>query len=404
MDYETQRMTGWGAADTFFQGAVDFEHISSDPGYAVHPLDRKRVRRIWAEQDARGEDRSAEYRLNRDDKLVWVLQSSRLTHGSGAAPRRTLGVMQNITARKVAELAAEEASAAKSQFLATMSHEIRTPLNGVLGMAQAMAAGDLGVEQRERLDIVRQSGETLLSILNDILDFSKIEAGKLELEVIPFDLAQVAQSAIAPFMPLAQSKGVTLTCDVEAARGVYRGDPTRLRQILYNLISNALKFTASGEVRLTGRRRGDVLELSVSDTGIGIPADKLGALFESFSQVDASTARRFGGTGLGLAICRRLTEMMGGRIDVESEHGRGSTFTALVPLPRIGDETPVALQQSGPAEAEGPGALKVLAAEDNEVNRLVLKTLLEQIGVSPHLVGNGWEAVTAWDSGEWDLI
>ncbi|HEY3796873.1 MAG TPA: ATP-binding protein [Caulobacteraceae bacterium] len=403
MDYEAENITAWGAADTFNEGAVGYAEFAADIGYTIHPADRERVLATWAAQDARGDDHRAEYRLKRDDdKLVWVQGSARYTYGADGQPTRMLGVLQNITDRKVAELDAEAANAAKSLFLATMSHEIRTPLNGVLGMAQAMAAGELTGEQRERLDVVRQSGETLLGILGDILDFSKIEAGKLDLETIDFDLEPVVRSALAPFTALAEAKGVTLDLDLNDAAGVYAGDPTRLRQILYNLTSNALKFTAAGEVRLSARRQGDQLELSVADTGIGIPDDKLAGLFDSFSQVDASTTRRFGGTGLGLAICRRLAELMGGRIAVASEPGQGSLFMVTLPLPWRGAAMPAAAPAT--AAAADVGALRVLAAEDNEVNRLVLKTLLHQVGVDPCLVENGEAALAAWRDGDWDLV
>ncbi|THD65244.1 MAG: hybrid sensor histidine kinase/response regulator, partial [Phenylobacterium sp.] len=208
------------------------------------------------------------------------------------------------------ELAAESANAAKSTFLATMSHEIRTPLNGVLGMAQAMAGDALTERQRDRLSVIHRSGESLLAILNDVLDLSKIEAGKLELEQLEFELADVARGAYSAFTALANKKGLSFALDIEAARGRYLGDPTRLRQILYNLISNALKFTEQGEIRVTARRDGETLELSVKDTGVGIPPESLSKLFAKFDQLDSSTTRRFGGTGLGLAICRELAQLM----------------------------------------------------------------------------------------------
>ena len=319
MDYETRGMWAAGAADTFFQGALSFDDLAyGDRLATIHPDDRERVAALWDEQDARGENHHAEYRLNRPDRLVWASSTVRLTRDPDGEPRRSLGVMQNITDRKLAELALAEANAAKSTFLATMSHEIRTPLNGVLGMTQAMEAGDLDAEQRARLKIIRQSGEALLTILNDFLDLSKIEAGKLELEEIEFDLEAVAESALAPFSAIAEAKGVTLRLDVAAAHGVYLGDPTRIRQILYNLTSNALKFTQQGEIGLSVAPTSVGLQVRVSDTGIGIPADKLATLFDSFTQVDASTARKFGGTGLGLSICRRLAHLMGGTIVVES--------------------------------------------------------------------------------------
>jgi signal transduction histidine kinase/ActR/RegA family two-component response regulator len=304
-------------------------------------------------------------------------------------------------------LAAEAANAAKSTFLATMSHEIRTPLNGVLGMAQAMAGDELSERQRDRLSVIHRSGEALLAILNDVLDLSKIEAGKLELEQVEFELAEVARGAYSAFTALANKKGLSFALDIERARGRYLGDPTRLRQILYNLISNALKFTEQGEIRVTAVRNGEMLELSVRDTGVGIARENLEKLFAKFDQLDSSTTRRFGGTGLGLAICRELAHLMKGEITVESELGLGSKFILRVPLERVGDEKPIASMAEARAGADGEApdmALRVLAAEDNTVNQLVLKTLLHQMGVDPTVVDNGEQAVKAWEDGEWDVI
>jgi signal transduction histidine kinase/CheY-like chemotaxis protein len=302
-------------------------------------------------------------------------------------------------------LAAEAANAAKSTFLATMSHEIRTPLNGVLGMAQAMAGDELSERQRDRLSVVHRSGEALLAILNDVLDLSKIEAGKLELECVEFELAEVARGAYSAFTALANKKGLSFALDIERARGRYMGDPTRLRQILYNLISNALKFTEQGEIRVTALRNGDTLELSVRDTGVGIARENLEKLFAKFDQLDSSTTRRFGGTGLGLAICRELAHLMKGEISVESELGLGSKFTLRAPIERVGDERPIATMAEARAGTETAEiALRVLAAEDNTVNQLVLKTLLHQMGVDPMVVENGEQAVKAWEEGDWDVI
>jgi signal transduction histidine kinase/ActR/RegA family two-component response regulator len=306
------------------------------------------------------------------------------------------------------EAAAEEANRAKSTFLATMSHEIRTPLNGVLGMAQALAADDLSPAQRERVAVIRASGEALLAILNDVLDLAKIEAGKLELEETEFDLGEVARGAHSAFTALANKKGLSFALAIEeGAKGVYLGDPTRLRQILYNLISNALKFTEAGEIRVSASRRDGALRLCVSDTGMGIPPERLSGLFTKFVQVDASTTRRFGGTGLGLAICRQLAELMGGDIEAESELGRGSRFIVTLRLPRVGEaraatNAPIAAAQSD--EAAPALALRVLAAEDNSVNQLVLKTLLHQIGVEPVVVDDGVQALEAWETSHWDVI
>jgi signal transduction histidine kinase/CheY-like chemotaxis protein len=306
------------------------------------------------------------------------------------------------------EAAAVAANQAKSAFLATISHEIRTPLNGVLGMAQVMEADELSKVQRERLEVIRHSGQTLLAILNDVLDFSKIEAGKLTLEDCDFDLAEIASGAVGVFVAMAESRGVSFSLTIEEeARGWYRGDPTRVRQILYNLVSNALKFTQEGGVVVTLGSGPKGLRISVEDTGVGIAPEALERLFEKFVQADAATTRRFGGTGLGLAICRELAQMMGGQISAQSEVGKGSVFTVELPLARATapqkDERPVQTRdQPGPSQATS--SLKVLAAEDNEVNRLVLKTLLSQAGLAPTLVGDGRQALEAWRREPWDLI
>jgi len=302
---------------------------------------------------------------------------------------------------RAAQERAEAASAAKSTFLATMSHEIRTPLNGVLGMAQAMAADGLPEAQKERLGVIRQSGEALLAILNDILDLSKIEAGKLDLELVEFDFADIASSAHATFSALASKKGVDFALDIAAAHGRYLGDPARLRQILNNLISNALKFTETGEIRLSARHADGVLSIAVTDTGIGIAADKRDKLFTKFDQLESSTTRRFGGTGLGLSISQELAQLMGGAIGVESELGRGSCFTLELPLARLGDGRVEAVHAEEDREVV---SLRVLAAEDNPVNQLVLKTLLHQMGVDVVVVENGQLVVEAWEAGDWDVI
>ena len=301
--------------------------------------------------------------------------------------------------------AAEAANRAKSAFLAMMSHEIRTPLNGVLGMAQAMASDPLSDQQRARLDVVRQSGEALLAILNDVLDLSKIEAGKLSLEAIDFDLGEIMQGAHSAFTALANKKGLSFSLDISGAEGVYRGDPTRVRQILYNLISNALKFTETGEIKVWAEPGHDGLKLAVSDTGVGIDPDKLASLFTKFTQADASTTRKFGGTGLGLSICRELAEMMGGGIEARSAPGEGATFFVTLQVHKVAEAAPAHTPRvAEEAVAEDFDALRVLVAEDNPVNQLVIKTLLHQAGIDPVVVSNGELAVEAWDRGRWDVV
>ena len=321
------------------------------------------------------------------------------------------GVRAGVAGRAAelaAKQAAEAANTAKSEFLAVMSHEIRTPLNGVLGMAQVMASDPLSKLQRERLEVISRSGATLLAILNDMLDLSKIEAGKLELEDGAFDVEDLALGALGAFTAVAQSKGVSFSLAITpAACGLYRGDSVRVRQILYNLVSNAVKFTEAGEVRVSIDRTDAGVQLAVRDTGVGIAADRIDQLFQKFVQAEASTTRRFGGTGLGLSICAQLCKAMGGEITVDSFLGEGSTFTARLPLERLGDaaEGPHAPPAAPAAPSvEGLSGLRVLAAEDNPTNQLVLKTILAQLGVWPVIVGDGEAAVEAWARDEWDLI
>jgi signal transduction histidine kinase/AmiR/NasT family two-component response regulator len=302
--------------------------------------------------------------------------------------------------------AANAANTLKSQFLANMSHEIRTPLNGVLAMAEVMSMGEMDDVQRERLEVIRQSGGLLLAVLNDVLDLSKIEAGKLTLLVNDFDL----ESAIAParesFAVQAQKKGLDFKLEVEpSAQGAWRGDADRLGQIVGNLLSNALKFTQGGEVAASFGLNPDngALRLTVRDTGLGIAAEKQATLFEKFVQADNSATRRFGGTGLGLAICRELTQMMGGAIWVDSREGKGSTFTVELPLERglAVEPVPAPAPQSDDAEE---GALRLLAAEDNPTNQQVLAAVMGSLGLEIDIVADGRLAFEAWRDGAYDLI
>ncbi|WP_300576856.1 ATP-binding protein [Phenylobacterium sp.] len=318
---------------------------------------------------------------------------------------------------------ANAANVLKSQFLANMSHEIRTPLNGVLAMADVMAMDRLPAKQRGRLDVIRQSGGLLLTVINDVLDISKIEAGKLTLVEEDFDLETLAANARASYGVMAQARGLDFVVEIDpAAEGAWRGDANRIRQILGNLLSNAVKFTLTGAVaaRFTADPQGGLL-LEVSDTGVGVPAGKLPQLFEKFTQADSTATRRFGGTGLGLAICRELAQMMGGQITAESREGEGSVFRVRLPLARGQAAAPAPMIPSrapdlaaSPASQSDKGAapdaeeagrpLRLLAAEDNVTNQQVLAAVMASLGVEVEIVADGAAAVDAWANGDYDLI
>ncbi|WP_296596277.1 ATP-binding protein [Phenylobacterium sp.] len=417
VDYVRRELFKVGAEDTFFDPPKTYDDLHKDIWTTVDPRDRPRVVAAWEEHTRSGAPYRPQHRMARaDGREVWAEGTAKLVVNDDGKPIRLVGALRNITKQKAAEQAlvqakeeAEAANQAKSAFLATMSHEIRTPLNGVLGMAQAMAADDaLSPVQRERIEVIRQSGESLLTILNDVLDLSKIEAGKLDLETAQFDIDEVAKTVHATFQAIAETKGLAFEFSVDkAARGVYEGDQVRVRQILWNLVSNALKFTEKGGVKVRIGRQDEALSLTVFDSGIGMTAFQLAGLFRKFAQADASTTRKFGGTGLGLAICRELAEAMGGSVSATSAPGMGSTFTAVLPLKRVAASAPKQ-KASRKARAKAKPAdtrpVRVLAAEDNAMNQLVLKTLLGQIGIDPVMVADGREALEAWEREPWDVI
>jgi len=280
-----------------------------------------------------------------------------------------------------------------------MGHELRTPLNGVLGMVQALVGDALTEAQSERVKIIRQSSETLLAILGDLLDLTQIEAGAVAPEDVEFDLDELLRGLRGTHRLAAEAKGVAFCCEiVEAARGQYRGDSTRIRRIIHNLLDNAVKFTERGEVRLTVDETGGRLVFEVADTGIGIAEEHFQRLFEPFFQVDATLNRKHGGAGVGLAVSRQLTGLLGGCIEVTSRPGEGSTFSVSLPLERV-----EVIETEG-NEPVADAALRVLVAEDNPVNQMVLRTLLAAVGVEPVLVDDGEAAVIAWAAQAWDIV
>ena len=404
----------------------------------IHPDDFKRIAEAFQRLFAEDQRFDVEYRVQRKDgEWIWVHDRAYRTYEKNGV-RYADGVSSDITERKRAEEemrkakeAAEAANLAKSQFLANMSHEIRTPMNGVIGVAGLLLDTELTPEQRQYAGIVRTSGEALLKVINDILDFSKIEARKLMLETADFDLRTVLEDAVAVLAIKASEKGLALTFQLEPGTpALLQGDPGRLRQVLVNLLGNAVKFTTRGkvavEVQLENARGEEeeectmTLRFTISDTGIGFPQDRASALFEPFVQADGSSTRRYGGTGLGLTISKQLVEMMGGRIGVDSIEGKGSTFwftaafktqpekrspsTALTSAKGSLVAAPSKRDVQSLAAVRTSRQARILLAEDNVTNQVVAGAMLKKLGYRTHLVANGVEVLQALSEADYDLI
>jgi signal transduction histidine kinase/DNA-binding response OmpR family regulator len=392
----------------------------------IHPEDAPRVaaelRRLLRGETSRA---SGEYRFRAHDEWIW-LETHAMVAEKDKQGRviRVQGTNANVTARKLIEEKAEQARAlteqasrAKSEFLANMSHEVRTPLNAIMGLNQLLLGTALTTEQRQWLQLMDDSSRSLLNLLNDVLDLSRIEAGKLQLELVNFPLRPMLENTISTYLDQARAKAVQLTMTLPPKLPAQMtGDPFRIRQVLTNLLSNALKFTpTNGKVSLeadvvASDKGGPALVIRVIDTGIGIAATQQKDIFDSFNQADPSTARQYGGSGLGLAICSKLVTKMGGSIALESSLGSGSTFEVQLPLSKAlpGPGTSPAKIQLSAAELASMRKelqkLRVIVAEDNAVNELLIRKLLEGVGCEVRLARDGAEAFRLWEEWAADLI
>ncbi len=422
MGHKDRRLHTMGAVSTIYGEPRSYKSVANDLFADVHPDDQPQVRAAWAEHMNTGQRFRSEHRVHRSDgSQIWVASVADTLRDAQGEPDRVIGILMNITDRKLAEITeaqaretAEAANRAKSEFLANMSHEIRTPLNGVMGVAGALARTELGAEQGQMVALIESSAHTLERLLTDLLDLSRIESGRAELKLETFNLGDVIDSVSALFEPRAKEKGVAFERSVAPdARGHFNGDVARLKQILSNLLSNAVKFTETGAVRLVVDAEiadEDSIHLSfrVEDTGIGFSADAKERLFQRFEQADGSITRRYGGSGLGLSISRSLAEQMGGTLEAESEPGRGSAFTLVLALRRLSDSAADAVhEQAGHDGADLIDQLappRILLAEDHPVNRRVVELILASAGVELVSVENGAEAVEQFNLQHFDLI
>ena len=382
-------------------------------------LDSEEKELMTARNTGRTEGKEDVYELrvfNKNKETRYWLVSAAPLLGDDGEVHGSIGIHWDITEMKQLEFElkgarhkAEESSKAKAMFLANMSHEIRTPLNGIVGMAEQLAQSQLDADQRYFVDIMRSASSTLLSIINDVLDISKIESGKFSIETTPFNLNETIRRTLSIFGEKAKQTNVSLDIELMDDRGImHLGDPHRLSQVLFNIVGNAMKFTQAGYVRVTSHlARGEndicLVSFSIEDTGVGMDMAYLTKVFEAFTQEDASVTRKFGGSGLGLSIARNIVHIMGGTIEIESEKGKGTRVNIRIPMRISNEKTKQDIVEITDLQKSLKG-LRILAVEDNELNRMVLQVILKKCEVVLTIAHNGQEAIDLIQQQEFDLV
>lgn len=416
---KNERIIAWNRFAEQMLG-MDKKDLFNKPVRELYPLEEwRRMRSLKIRQKGVLSGISTQI-IRKDNDIIDVDASISVIRDSKGNIAGSIGIMRDITKQKKiqemllqAKLSAEEANSAKSMFLAKMSHELRTPMNAIIGMIDLTLDTNLTEEQRENIKVAKDAATNLLRLINDILDLSRAESGKMTIESMEISIAEIVRSVTKGLTILAQNKSLYLNSNVASNIPVLvMGDPVRIRQIIINLVNNAIKFTHTGGVTvgvdLASQTDGQCeLVFSIKDTGIGIPKDRQGRIFEVFSQADEKTSRRYGGTGLGLAISKKLSEMMGGRLWVESVEGQGSCFKAQIPFVISKNQPKLAAapdQQTQAIPDDGVGRLKILLAEDNLVNQKIAVRLLEKRGWEVVAANNGREAIELLGKSKFDLI
>jgi len=414
IDLDLESRTAWTSPEVaeIVGREVTFEDFAEQPWAMCHPDDRPRLDEMRAAWKS-GRHPPLDLRiLTASGECRWVRIHGEKLLGDDGRPAKIIGLVVDVDEWKrqelalvAAEKAAQEAAEAKAQFLANMSHEIRTPMNGVLGVLHLLRREALSEEGETLLGEAESCGRMLSQLLDDVIDFSKIEAGRLELSPEPLNAADTLESVASLLRPQAESRGLQVRTRVEGENPWILADPVRLRQALFNLIGNAVKFTLRGhvEARLAVRAEdggGRRLRFEIEDTGVGMPAAAQAGLFQRFHRGDASTASRFSGSGLGLAITRQIAELMGGDLGFISSEGAGSTFWIEISAP----DAPEPVAESAPAAAAGLEGLKILLAEDNPTNRMIAVRILEGMGASVQTAEDGLEALKAVSAQRFDLV